>query len=420
MSLMRRQIITIVLSAVAASSFTVLWMNLSKMLDVGGVSNIPSVTRTIVTVANGSTNNATADSGTANSTTTATTRFHPAYENMTQDEKCLRMFEWPMIDHLSSGLDAASDPIDFDNLPQSRHLTAPRMTGKKLIQMTIEVKRGNATSDLLTVVDMSTYVGGMSQPHNENLWHRMISQYGSWASLQVARLRYRLRSADDRTFFYFPCDVHAALPPEWIKLGNASCDSSLLRRADVLVSPFSDGLLWDLAWDMDFRCPHSEMFRTFASLFSERSLPRNPVGCFVGRQGRGLREVANFREVLAMMNEIFPRVRELKLTSSTTNEETLDVLYECRVLFGVHGAGFMNSVFARPGVAVVEMIGKSEAAYFRNVNMLLGQYYESIRGDATKDLKDEYWTVDLGEAREALWRARNYADEWFRENGYWR
>lgn len=31
----------------------------------------------------------------------------------------------------------------------------------------------------------------------------------------------------------------------------------------------------------------------------------------------------------------------------------------------------MNTIFTRPGVAIVEMLGKAQPAYFRNVNMLL-------------------------------------------------
>ena len=355
---------------------------------------------------------------------------HTYYYNTTQDDKCKQMFEWSMIHQWESdnqkdsnaydGKDGVETMIDFDNLPQVRHLHSLRMGGAKsgTIDMHIRVQSKNLQ---LTVVDTRVFTG-MSEPKQVNVWHRMVSQYGSWVGLQMAERRYNLQS--NRTVYLFNCDdgkfsIHD-LPTEWAKIGELTCDSTILSEADVIIEPPFNGLLWDLAWDLNFHCHNSDMFKSFALLLSNKTASLDPLGCFISRQGRGLREVENFKETIEMMKEIFPRVREVKVTTDHTIDNVIDMLYECRVLFGIHGAGHMNAIFARPGVAVVEMIGTDRPAYFRNINMLMGQHYESIKGDSTKGIKDAYYHVDLEEAREALLRARDHANLWFEEHGHWR
>ena len=83
----------------------------------------------------------------------------------------------------------------------------------------------------------------------------------------------------------------------------------------------------------------------------------------------------------------------------------------------------MHAIFARPGVAVVEMLGNmgdkgNPPSYFRNVNMLLGQHYESIKGNAKHGMRENF-TVDLEEARAALERAKDHAALWIEEHGKW-
>eukprot|EP00970_Alexandrium_tamarense_P016619 scaffold6962_cov62-Alexandrium_tamarense.AAC.1 len=113
-------------------------------------------------------------------------------------------------------------------------------------------------------------------------------------------------------------------------------------------------------------------------------------------------------------------------------DDVANALNDCRVIFGIHGAGHMNALFARPGVAVIEIIGKDppyhssdeeqkgSPAYFRNINMLLGQYYQSIAGDSTRGMYDDGYVIDLEEAREALVRARHHSTSWIEEHGHWR
>ena len=128
------------------------------------------------------------------------------------------------------------------------------------------------------------------------------------------------------------------------------------------------------------------MFKTFASLFVDKTSSLDPVGCFISRQDRNLRSVINVDETLGMMQEVFSRVRVIALTEANIADEIIDVLYECRVLFGFHGTGHMNAMFAR-----------------------LGQRYEM---KASKVIRIKEWDnfyVDLFEAKAALERAKDHA-----------
>ena len=395
-----------------------------------------------------------ADNVTNEATEEAPTEANPPLEYPTeQDEKCKHMFEWSMI-HDWDEKNGLPDTIDYDDLPQKRTLSIARMGGPSAtgtMTMSIEVHHdrrhfdhnhhqydeeegsssnstiSTASSTNITVVDIRNVV----KFKDPNLWHRMAKQYQAWTGLQIAEKRYNLTS--NQTIYLCNCDNDNQnnkdsnnggldyLPAEWKKIGTTSCDTSLLTKADVTITPPSNGLLWDLAWDTEFTCHNSDMFKTFASLFVEKYKPFSPmVGCFVDRQDRPIRSINNYDETIELMHQVFPRVRIIHLTNDHSNDEAIDLLYECKVLFGSHGAGFMNSIFARPGIAVVEMIGKNKPAYFRNINMLLGQHYDWIYGDRNHGMHDN-WDVDLDEARDALEKAKEFVTRWLIEHdGQWR
>jgi capsular polysaccharide biosynthesis protein len=174
---------------------------------------------------------------------------------------------------------------------------------------------------------------------------------------------------------------------------------------------------------MNFECYSSDMFKTFVSQFVDKSSkldPPDPLACWISRQGRGLRSASNFNEVMGVMKEVFTNARELRFTKAMSIDDVANALNDCRVIFGIHGAGHMNALFARPGVAVIEIVGKDNPAYFRNINMLLGQNYQRIAGDATRGIQDDGYVIDLEEAREALMKARDHAASWIEEHGHWR
>jgi len=338
-----------------------------------------------------------------------------------QDDECKRVFEWSMIDSWTD-LNAHQTRSTFNmtSLPEKKTLTSKRTLiplnkGKRgEIKMSIMVQNNNLD---LTVVDMfPSSKTAMSEPFQVNLWHRMISQYEAFVGVQTARYRYGLNTTD--TVYLFDCERRSNtirdLPPEWDKIGNTTCDESIKSHASVIITPPIDGLLWDLAWNRDLECYNSDMFKAFASQFVDKSSAMEVVGCWIGRKGRPIRAVTNKKDLFKMMHEVFPRVRVIELTRNHSTDETIDLLYECRVLFGVHGAGQMNAIFARPGVSVVEIVGKTGVAYYKNINMLLGQHYEAIYGD-DKTINQNF-QVDLVEARDALIRAKDQAEAWIKEH----
>eukprot|EP00804_Cyclotella_cryptica_P004314 CCRYP_013513-RA/>CCRYP_013513-RA protein AED:0.02 eAED:0.02 QI:0/-1/0/1/-1/1/1/0/325 len=325
------------------------------------------------------------------------------------------MFEWSMLDHWKSD----GNDFDYDNLPQRKILSLPRMGRPSAynlqVNMQIEVRKSTLN---LTVVDLISKAN-----HNlkhKNLFHRFTPLYGTWVAVQLSRRKYNLLT--NHTVYVHDCDK-GDLPKEWLSLGELSCNRELINQAKVVIVPPMKGLLWDLAWDLDFQCYNSEMFMAFANLFVDKLSklePIDPVGCWISRRGATHSTVTNLNEVLDMMLDVFPRVKELEFNANYTVEQNVKMLRECTVLFGNHGAGHTNAIYARPGVSVVEIIGKSKPAYYRNINMLLNQNYESIIGDPTRKISEPDFTIDVEEARAALIRARDHASDWIEKHGYWR
>jgi len=328
-----------------------------------------------------------------------------------QDDICKREFEWSMIDYWTEiGKEHPSPQINYEQLPESRVLTALRSDNKLRIGMKVTVLNKKLQ---LTVVDTRK----MKDVFSTNLWHRMAPQYDAWVGLQTAERRYNVTS--DRTVFLIDSRRNETdLPTGWSDIGEVTCNSTILDDADAVIVPPTDGLIWDLAWDHNLQCHNSDMFKAFVHQFVAKQSTGDPLGCFISRQGRPIRIVTNFDEVMEMMHEVFPRVRINHFTEEHTIDEIVDLLYECRVLFGVHGAGHMNALFTRPGVGVVEIVGTTGVAYFKNINMLLGQHYEAIAGDKTQGMSGQFH-VNLTEAKPALERARDHAALWIKEKGQW-
>ena len=355
------------------------------------------------------------DLDTCMKTTRLVRRAHPVTEpresrnKPAHDEKCRRVFHWSMLDHW--------EEFNIKHLPHNHILKLPRTGGPDAngtVDMMVIVHNPNGK---LTVIDTIGHIVDLKD--GDNLWHRHTALYGAWVGVHVARHKYNL--VTNRTVFVHDCSK-GDFPVEWRHLGEISCDTKLIPQANVVIYPPLEGLLWDLAWDFDFKCQGSEMFQAYASLFvnnSTKLVPTAPMGCWISRRGSNVRTVAKLDDVLGLMHEVFPRVKQVVFAANMTVHETSNMINECRVLFGVHGAGHTNTIYARPGVSVVEIIGKDRPAYFRNINMLLDRYYQSIVGDSSKGINDDKYTVDLDEARAALIKARDRAAAWIEEHGYW-
>ena len=342
-----------------------------------------------------------------------------------QDYKCKHMFEWSMMDQWQSSSDDGDkkdfflhDNMNNTNLPQTKHLSIKRMGGPSAtgtLRMTIVLR----SLQLKTmVVDLSTQCKDLKSP---NVWHRHTVLYCTWVAVQIAQRRYNL--VTDRVIYVHDCR-NGELPNEWRNVGGElSCNRDMIHQADVTLTPPTDGLLWDLPWDFNFECFGSEMFSAYASMYTDKQSeldPTDAMGCWIDRQTARTRRVANLDDVLSTMREVFPRVEVITFTANKSGNETAEMIKECRVLFGVHGAGHTNAIYARPGVAVIEAIGTINPAYYRNINMLLDQNYQSIIGDRMKKITDTNWTIDLDEAKAALIKAKAHTDEWIKEHGHWR
>ncbi len=344
------------------------------------------------------------------------------WKTTAEDANCARLWEWTTLDDWAESERDDKEKTKDEEFPQEFELQqersgAPSSTG--IIHMRISVN--TAPPHNLTVVDCRF----LRDVFSGNVWHRMVPQYASWVALQIAQRKYHLQYS--QTVFLLDCaetqeEVGASttipISQGWSNLGTVTCQSAVLEHANVIITPPNDGLLWDLAWDHQLQCSNSTMFRAFVENYvtKDSSQNRQPVGCYISRQRRNQRVATNYEEVLDLMRQVFRRVRVLDITERHTTEQIEDLLYECRVLVGVHGAGLMNSLWARPGVSVIELSGKIGAAYYRNINMLLGQYYESIPGDDQGTMSTDF-TIDLEQLKPVLERGRDHAEWWYQQHG---
>ena len=329
------------------------------------------------------------------------------------DDKCKNTFEWPMLNHWQS--------FDVQHLQQTKILKLPRMGGlyaEGTSDMMITIRNSHLN---ITVIDTTGHISNLKD--KDNLWHRHAAMYGAWVGSLVANqvAQQHFGMFTDQTVYVHDC-TNEPYPIEWQSLGELSCNTSLIDEANVVVLPPLEGLMWDLAWDFHFECENSDMFKTYAGLYSDRTIelePTEATGCWISRKGASVRTVKNLDDILKLMREIFPRALVIEFAPDKTTRETAYMIRECRVLFGVHGAGHTNALYARPGVSVVEIIGKDRPAYFRNLNMLLGHHYQSVVGDPTKDRFADKYNINLKEARDALMKARDHAADWIDRHGHW-
>jgi hypothetical protein len=321
------------------------------------------------------------------------------------------MFEWTVLDNwiLVNTTRNSSSPQKHRYLIDRTYQEQPNHTSYSILTIE-EVPHNLHTS--LTVIDLRGFGYGMDDPFQTNPWHRMISQYSAFVGLHSARHLFNISLEGDVIFLHYcpPGKTTYELPSEWYKLGDVSCDRALLKKASWIIQPPMDGFLWDLAHDNQLDCFESNMFQTFANLYTlGENKPKkstNPTACWIGRLSRPNRIVANLSNVLQVAKQLF-QVQILNITSTQTNDEIIQLLRNCHVLFGIHGAGHMNAIFATKNVAVVEITGNFTPAYYRNINMLLGHYYERIVGDATQGTHGTYH-INVTELYDALQRAKNY------------
>jgi hypothetical protein len=201
---------------------------------------------------------------------------------------------------------------------------------------------------------------------------------------------------------------------------------------DVILVPPKDGLMWDLAWDTTFDCKQSHMFLTFMSQFAAWQQPsivpntdtlpqttaahdinKTPVVCWILRYGNPQRDIQNRDEVHGMLLSIFDTVRLLHITRYHKSLHIRNIIDDCQVLYGVHGAGMVNAMWGTISslakTAVVEVLPENQPQYFRSVSGLVGHYYEGVITDLFMD--QAQYHIDLATSADALRRALNYVTE---------
>jgi capsular polysaccharide biosynthesis protein len=146
-----------------------------------------------------------------------------------------------------------------------------------------------------------------------------------------------------------------------------------------------------------------------------------PSGCFVSRKGNKQRMLANHAAVLQMMREELggAEIQEIFITTKHTTQQVVHAMRSCHVIVGVHGAGMYNTIFASNSAGIVEILPNpgGPPAYYRNINMLLGHFYEGVQGQFR--IGERIVIADLDAVRSAVKRAwayhKNFTDAQYRQ-----
>jgi len=309
------------------------------------------------------------------------------YNETLLDGRCALLWDWPMIHDGWKEMDTEGTEIRLEMNRSNTHRTAK---GKISMSITTTTKSPTITIVIVKKTDaLST-----------NVWHRFSAQFMAWVSFQVATKRY---NAPLEVIYVLPCRyANDTIPQGWTDLGYTTCNADPViadkKPHSWTVSAPTDGFLWDLAWDTSFSCGTSNLFRYWIHHYTRAKgvvLPRqvdhrsitNYLGCYISRRstlqsGRPVRSVSNIEEVWGIMESVFRKVREIQVMGLSNTSEIVHMVRDCNTLFGVHGAGMLNTIFAQPNAVVVEALPWGNIpAYYRNINMLAGHRYIGIKSN---------------------------------------
>lgn len=209
---------------------------------------------------------------------------------------------------------------------------------------------------------------------SHNIWHRMTSIFTTWLSVEAVK---HLK--------YVPPDAKAFVEPfesdVWVDIFKKANVSKCYK---YIINAPRDGFLWDLAWDNKARLLKSDVWNDFiATMYNVlhiRTPPSStkPIMCLMVRyKMRAYRiftqeQRQQIKEESVANKFIFV---ELDATSKSFTSY-VQVARTCDVLFGMHGAGMINSMFMPPASAVIEVLPpQSHFAYYRNIAKLSGHIY---------------------------------------------
>jgi hypothetical protein len=384
--------------------------------------------------------------------------------------KCERQWDWPFLDVWTedSHKDKDQTITTFEVARSNAHETAQGTIRMQVLQRSTNSENYTPRRVVIFVTHGDTM--------SVNAWHRIAVQYMVWIAWHVAehRLHDTVWANITNVELAVPCTypteilqgwkdllfpIHFQIPDsdtdyERVSLvetaiwcTNATHPDELVHKLqplfedkygnsssaiDVVLVPPNEGLMWDLAWDKTFDCKQSHMFRTFMSQFAPwqqsssvrttAALPQSteakdssvtPVVCWILRYGNPQRDISNRDEVHGMLLSIFDTVRLLHFTRYHTSFHIKNVMDDCQVMFGVHGAGLVNAMWSTMSsharTAVVEVLPYNEPQYFRSVSALVGHHYEGLNSGNL--LEDAQYHIDLEKSANALRRALDYVAE---------
>lgn len=98
---------------------------------------------------------------------------------------------------------------------------------------------------------------------------------------------------------------------------------------------------------------------------------------FISRNKASTRRAINEIEAAHLLHDFgfeFVELENLSLQSQ------IEMFYEAEAIAGIHGAGFTNMIFTRPGCKIIEFMpeDKWQPGFFRNMSRGLGHFHESI------------------------------------------
>ena len=200
----------------------------------------------------------------------------------------------------------------------------------------------------------------------------------------------------------------SSLMKYWIASLHFFLDLAFLMRSSPLQYSQMDS----------FSCGSSNLFRYWIHHYTHTknvTLPRyvtvdhslpNYLGCYISRKGelqsgQQQRRVSNVEEVFSAMKSSFNDVREIHITGRSSTSDIVQMVQDCSALFGVHGAGMMNTIFGQPSAVVLEILPLGgDPAYYRNINMLAGHRYIGLKSNFS--MSSEEVVLDTKTIKEVL------------------
>lgn len=213
-----------------------------------------------------------------------------------------------------------------------------------------------------------------------NTW---IENYYHWMQLTLPLLRlYRVLAPDipidyyyvgERSLapFHYESLRRAGISPD--RLIRTPCTADVMLVASYVHRPQNGGLAY-----RDSR--GQEFVRDLFAAEVQRGMEQDPTRLYVGRAGDRKRRVANEPNLVTQLSAY--GFSSLSLAGRTVAEQA-GLFASAEMIVGVHGAALTNTIFARPGAAIVEILppGFAEASFMAAAaHAHLDHYY--VVGDA--------------------------------------